>query len=490
MNKYRVLLLTLSMLTGVTMMTGCSNNKKENKLLDKDNPVTITIWHYYNGVQQTNFDEAIKEFNSTIGLEEGIIAEAYTKNSISELSESVISSLKNDAGAEDSPDIFATYAETAYLADKMDALVDLNQYFTEDELNQYIGEYIDEGDVSGDGTLKIFPTAKSTEVMMINLTDWEEFAKSYDVSTDDLMTWEGVAETAEKYYNYTDALTPDIENDGKAFFGRDSVANYMNIGSKQLGAEFVSKDENNNVVINVDETVVRRLWDNYYVPYVKGYYTAQGRYRSDDAKVGKIIALVCSTTGATYYPSEITLDDDYTYPIENVVLPVPNFEGTDPYIVQQGAGMSVVKSDEKTEYACSVFLKWFTEEERNIEFSVNSGYLPVKKSANDFSKISEVVENENLDINETIQNTLRIAIDEINSYTLYTTISFDKSTELRNYLGNFIQDTADEDYAEICERIESGEKREDVLEEYTNDTAFSNWFAQFKTGLEQTASES
>jgi multiple sugar transport system substrate-binding protein len=326
--------------------------------------------------------------------------------------------------------------------------------------------------------------------MMINLTDWEEFAKSYDVSTDDLMTWEGVAETAEKYYNYTDALTPDIENDGKAFFGRDSVANYMNIGSKQLGAEFVSKDENNNVVINVDETVVRRLWDNYYVPYVKGYYTAQGRYRSDDAKVGKIIALVCSTTGATYYPSEITLDDDYTYPIENVVLPVPNFEGTDPYIVQQGAGMSVVKSDEKTEYACSVFLKWFTEEERNIEFSVNSGYLPVKKSANDFSKISEVVENENLDINETIQNTLRIAIDEINSYTLYTTISFDKSTELRNYLGNFIQDTADEDYAEICERIESGEKREDVLEEYTNDTAFSNWFAQFKTGLEQTASES
>ena len=79
-----------------------------------------------------------------------------------------------------------------------------------------------------------------------------------------------------------------------------------------------------------------------------------------------------------YFPTEVTIDDDNTYPIEHMVLPVPNFEGTEPYIVQQGAGMSVLKSDEKSEYASSVFLKWFTEKERNINFSAESGYLPVR----------------------------------------------------------------------------------------------------------------
>ena len=37
-------------------------------------------------------------------------------------------------------------------------------------------------------------------------------------------------------YTSTDGLTPE-PNDGKAFFGRDALANYMIIGSRQLGKE-------------------------------------------------------------------------------------------------------------------------------------------------------------------------------------------------------------------------------------------------------------
>ena len=182
---------------------------------------------------------------------------------------------------------------------------------------------------------------------MLNQTDWQKFADATGVSYDDMTTWEGLAEVAEQYYNYTDSLTPDVENDGKAFFGRDSIANYMNIGAKQLGAAFSAPDADGTIKTNIDKTVIRRLWDNYYVPYVKGYYTAENRYRSDDAKIGSIIALICSTSGAIYYPTEVTINDEYTYPIENVVLPIPNFEGCDSCVVQQGAGMSVVKSSDK-----------------------------------------------------------------------------------------------------------------------------------------------
>ncbi|MDE5945706.1 MAG: extracellular solute-binding protein [Oscillospiraceae bacterium] len=482
MKKLKFLNLSLSFVLALVSFTGCSEKQGMDKLLDKDDPVTITIWHYYNGVQQTNFDKMVNEFNNTVGHEKGILVESYTKNSISELSDSIIASVKKDAGAEDPPDIFATYAETAYTIDKLGMIADLNPYLTEDEINEYIDEYIEEGKFFTDGSIKIFPTAKSTEIMMVNLTDWQKFADSEGVTFDNLKTLEGLVETAEKYYNYTDALTPDIKNDGKAFYGRDSLANYLSVGAKQLGVEFFSKGDG-DVIVNIDEDVMRKLWDNYYVPYVKGYYTAASRYRSDDAKIGSIITLICSTTGAVYYPEEVTINDDYSYPIENVILPVPNFEGCDPYIVQQGAGMSVIKSDEKTEYASSVFLKWFTEENRNIEFSINSGYLPVKKSANDFSKVSDINKSMEKPVDDTMMNAIKTAIDEINGYTLYTSIPFDKSSETRDYLASSMQDSATANYQEAMKRIADGENRDDVLKEYTDDNAFAEWFEEFKTGL-------
>lgn len=489
MKKCRKFSILLSLILSVATLSACGEKEGFDKILDKDDPVTITIWHYYNGVQQTSFDEMIKEFNNTVGLENGIIVEAHTKNNISELAKSVIASAKKEPGAEEIPNIFGTYAETAFTLDQMGMLADLSQYFTEDEINEYVDEYINEGKLSGDNSIKIFPTAKSTEVMMINLTDWQKFVDSAGVTFDDLKTLEGLAETAEKYYNYTDALTPDIENDGKAFYGRDSIANYLSIGAKQLGAEFFIKDENNNTVLNLDKQAVRRLWDNYYVPYVKGYYTAESRYRSDDAKIGSIIALVCSTTGSAYYPEEVTINDDYSYPIENAVLPVPQFEGCEPYIVQQGAGMSVIKSDEKSEYASSVFLKWFTEEERNIKFSINSGYLPVKKQANDFEKISAINDTAGKTINDTMMNTIKTAIDEINSCTLYTSMPFEKSTQTRDVLSDSMQNRASADYAEVSERIANGEKRDKVLEEYTGDENFESWFEEFSGNLSQIMNE-
>lgn len=474
------------LLTGVLMLmsfSGCSKQDDYEDLLDEKSPVTITIWHYYNGVQQTQFDEMVSEFNSTVGLEKGIIVEAISKNSINELADSVKASAAKEPGAEDMPDIFASYAETAYIIDEMGYVADLKKYFSEKELNAYIDEYIEEGSFDKGETLRIFPTAKSTEVMMLNQTDWQKFADAIGVSYDDMTTWEGLAEVAEQYYNYTDSLTPDVENDGKAFFGRDSIANYMNIGAKQLGAAFSAPDADGTIKTNIDKTVIRRLWDNYYVPYVKGYYTAENRYRSDDAKIGSIIALICSTSGAIYYPTEVTINDEYTYPIENVVLPVPNFEGCDSCVVQQGAGMSVVKSSDKKEYASCVFLKWFTDTERNIQFSINSGYLPVKEEANDLDRIRSVSTDTDVAIDDTMERTIATAIGEIRTCNLYTSPAFENSTELRDYIGDTMQETSEAACKEAWERIASGEDRETVLKEYTDDAAFETWYAAFEKGF-------
>ncbi len=478
MKTKRILSTAAAAVSIAAVLSGCSSAEKEDdRGLSKDSPITITVWHYYNGVQQTSLDEMVNEFNNTVGMEKGIIVQAYSKNSIGELASSVTAALKKEPGADEAPDIFLCYADNAYSVDKMGMVADISQYFTEEELAEYVDGYINEGRFD-EGTLKIFPTAKSTEIMMVNSTDWQKFADAEGVTYDDLKTWESLVEVSEKYYNYTDALTPDVPNDGKSFFGRDSVENYMLIGSKQLGSPLVSEGE--TVGGSIDKTVIKRLWDNYYVPFVKGYFAMEGRFRSDDAKTGEVIALVCSTTGATYYPDEVTLNDDTVYPIENVVLPIPNFEGTEPYAVQQGAGMSVIKSDEKTEYACTIFLKWFTEADRNIGFAVDSGYLPVKKAANSPEELDKVAADT---IDSTMHNALTTAMEEVNTYTLYAAKPFEKSEAFRSALKDYMESTTKDDYAAASARIAAGEDRDTVLAEYTGDAAFDKWFDGLTSAL-------
>ena len=214
--------------------------------------------------------------------------------------------------------------------------------------------YIEEGRIAADGSLRIFPTAKSTEIMMINKTDWDKFADATGASLEDLATMEGITAVAQAYYEWTDGLTPDIPGDGKAFYGRDAVANYFVIGMQQLGVE-IFQVENGEVAVNVPEEELYRLWENYYVPMVKGYFGAYGSFRSDDVKTGDILAYTGSTSSAMYFPDQVEADGG-SYTIDYIVRMAPVFEGGEHCAVQQGAGMVVSKSDEKHDYAAVEFL--------------------------------------------------------------------------------------------------------------------------------------
>ena len=57
---------------------------------------------------------------------------------------------------------------------------------------------------------------------MMNQTRLEEFLQANpEYHTGDMATWEGLARMAEGYYNWTDAMTPDVPFDGKPFIGMD-----------------------------------------------------------------------------------------------------------------------------------------------------------------------------------------------------------------------------------------------------------------------------
>ena len=459
-------------------ITGCG---KKNPL-DPGNPVSLTVWHYYNGSQKAAFDTLVEEFNDTVGKEEGIYVQSYSQGSVSDLETAVRESIEGKVGADAMPDIFSSYADTAYEVEQAGALANLSDYLDKEELEKYVDSYIEEGRIATDGSLRIFPTAKSTEIMMINKTDWEPFAAATGSSLEDLKTMEGVTATAQAYYEWTDGQTPDVPGDGKAFYGRDAVANYFIVGMQQLGVE-IFHVENGELTLNLPKEELHRLWDNYYVPMVKGYFGAYGSFRSDDVKTGELLAYTGSTSSAMYFPNQVELENE-SYAIEYIVMPAPVFEGGKPYAVQQGAGMVVSKSDEAHEYAAVEFLKWFTEAENNLQFGCVSGYLPVLKEASSAEKLDQVIAEKQLEVAPKTYNCLTTIFQEMKNVTLYTNKSFENGSAARKILEYNLADKAAADRAEVAAALTQGKSLEEASAPYVTEEAFEEWYNSFCNALQ------
>ena len=480
-----------AVLTGtmaLSLLTGCGAGQTANSevvKLDPNNPVSLTIWHYYNGAQQAAFDQLVQEFNASVGKEKGIYVEGYSQGSVSDLEKAVSDSVAEKVGAQSLPDVFSTYADTAYAVQQQGKLADLNQYFTADELADYVDAYIQEGHFYDDEALYLFPVAKSTEVMMLNATDWKTFADATGTGTEELKTVEGIVAVAQRYYEWTDGLTPDVPDDGKAVYGRDSISNYFIIGMKQMGVDIFDVADG-SVTLHPEKELIRRLWENYYVPYVKGYFTSMGKFRSDDVKTGEIIAYTGSTSSAMYFPDEVVLDTG-SKPIDYQVLPAPVMEGGEYYNVQQGAGMAVTKSDAAHEYAACEFLKWFTASENNLRFVCESAYFPVRKDANTVEALDKIVKDQEMNISSKTYDCLTSILNDFDSIKFYTTKCFSNGYAARKLLDYNLSDQAVADKAAIDEAVAAGTPRTEAAAPYVSEEAFDTWYEGFCQALESAA---
>ena len=439
----------------------------------------ITVWTYYNGDQLESFNKLVDQFNETTGREKGIRVESASQGSMSDLETNVMDAAQGKVGAAAMPNIFSAYADTAYALDQMGMLVDLSQYLTEDERAQYVQGYLDEGDFDGDGSMKIFPVAKSTELMFLNETDWEKFAQATGAAYDDLSTVEGLVATAGAYYDWTDAQTPEPD-DGKALFGRDAMANYMLVGARQLG-DTLFEVQDGKMTLNFDKDVARKLWDNYYVPFVKGWFAATGRFRSDDIKTGNVLAYVGSSSSATFFPAKVTNDANESHEISLKTLPAPQFEGGEAVAVQQGAGMVVTAAKEEEVEASVEFLKWFVRAENNIAFSVGAGYLPVTRKASDMQEILA----SGLTLDDNMQQTLAVAVDTVNGNRLYTPHAFAGGSSARKVLEYGLSDLAAADRETVVQRIAEGQSAAEAEAEFLTDEYFEAWYQDICAKLAQ-----
>ena len=178
--------LTLSLAAcGGSAVSGPKNTAPTNA-----KPVTITVWSYYNGDQLETFSKLVDEFNATVGKEQNITVEASSQGSVNDLETNVLAAAEGKVGAAEMPNIFSAYADTCYAVDQMGLVADLSGYLTDEEKAAFPESYLTEGDFDDSGTIKIFPVAKSTELLFLNDTDWQAFAAATGATYEDLSTVE------------------------------------------------------------------------------------------------------------------------------------------------------------------------------------------------------------------------------------------------------------------------------------------------------------
>ena len=86
-------------------MTGCGNSTKTAKTAS-ENPISLTVWTYYNGDQLETFNSLVEKFNITTGKEKGIQIESQSQGSVSDLEQNVMDAAQKKVGASEMPNIF------------------------------------------------------------------------------------------------------------------------------------------------------------------------------------------------------------------------------------------------------------------------------------------------------------------------------------------------------------------------------------------------
>ena len=377
-HKIKMLIILLLLL----FCAGCSDTN-----VSDSQPITIELWHVYGAQTDSPLNDLIEVFNNTVGKKEGIQVEVTMVSNNNNIHKDIIAAANNETGAPDLPDIFVAYPKTILAMPDDNILVDYRDYFTEEELSTFVQEFLDDGTVNGH--LVALPVAKSTELMFVNKTAFDRFSEATGAKLSDLCTWEGLYDTAYKYAQWTDSLTPDVANDSKAFFVHDFHFNYFQVGVESLGEDFFDGES------LAFGPAFEQIWLPYARAAISGAVWLKGGYATEPLRTGESIVSVASSASVLYFSNEVIYADNTSENIELIVMPCPIFENGEKIVMQRGAGMCVVKSTEEREQAAITFLKWLTEPECNTQFVISTGYMPVKQDAfSDYlpQKIDEITE--------------------------------------------------------------------------------------------------
>lgn len=308
----KIFLCFLALVILFSCMTGCSDDSK----LNPKEPVTLSMWHIYGEQTDSPLNQLVQEFNATVGEEKGIVIKVTNMMTTPDLKNELLVAKEGAPGAPSMPDLFSSRPDTV-LNLGAENLVDFKDYFSEEELSQYVQEFVKDGTI--DGHLAVFPVSRSTRALFINDSLFYRFAKDTGVSYEMLDTWEGFFEVAGKYYKWSG---------GKSFCAFDYLIQNVEYDMLASGHEPVYNDAD---WYDTSDPNLKASWMKFAVPLAQGHIVVSDKYANTQ--------------------------------------------------IMTGTGFSAYKTTEAKAEAAAIFLRWLTEGDRNLDFVVKSGYMPVHDSA-------------------------------------------------------------------------------------------------------------
>ncbi len=434
------ILLAVLMLTCIIgTLTSCGKNKvaadfvmPENGF-DTETPITITFYHSMGANLQAILETAIKDFNKlypnitikheSYGDYDGVRKQIQT--------EITVGGQPNIAYCY--PDHIALYNE-AGAVQTLDTLINDPTYgFTQEQLDDFIQGYYQEGNAFGDDKMYSLPISKSTEVLYYNKTFFDQH--DLDVPT----TWEEMADVCRRIREIDNKSIP---------LGYDSEANWFITMCEQYGSDYTSASGENFLFDNKTNRDFVKMFRDWYKNkwvttqelsggYTSALFTGESSSSTSDSKVPagtRSYMCIGSTGGATYQQPNIV---NGVPEFEVGIASIPQVNPEAPKVISQGPSICIFKKDNPQEVLATwLFAKFLTT---NIDFqagfSMTNGYAPVIKS---------VAENEiYADFLATASTVniqayaVQVALDQEEAY--YSSPAFNGSSVAREQVGYLMQ---------------------------------------------------
>ena len=315
-------------------LAGCGGSKT---LLSPKDPTMLSIWHVYGEQADSPMNRLLTEFNDTVGREKGILLNVTNMTNSAAIGGQLQDAKAGKPGALDLPDLFSAHpADASALG--IENLVDWNDWFTAEDMAAYVPGFVQDGII--DGRQVVFPVSKSTQLIFLNGSQYARFAADTGAQLSTLATWDGFFEMAGAYRQWSQ---------GKPFCALDYPLRLVELNALEQG-----------------DILISDLYSNTQV------------------MTGETLAGLGSSAAILYYNDFVTYPDNTTEPTDLLLAPLPHAAGTaTPLMPQAGVGLCAFKTTDQKAEAAAVFLRWLTEQQRNLEFAADTGYMPVSSAAFD-----------------------------------------------------------------------------------------------------------
>ena len=360
--KKRILSLLLSA-TLLLTLSACG----EDTLLNKREPVTVTFWHVYGEQSGSPMDVLVQEFNRTVGTDKGVRVQVTNLSSASMIG-GFLKEAQKGGDLQDMPDLFTCHISDATALGE-DNLVDWRDWFTEEELSDFVPGFLADG-TAEDGKLLLFPISKSTQLLMFNGSGFSRFSQATGANYDDLATWDGFYDTARKFSDWA----------GTPFCALDYPIRAVELCALERGSGNLYTE---NGWYDTNNAVFKECWMQFARALAQGHVVVSDLYSNTQVMTGEVLAGLGSSAAILYYNDTVTYRDGTREPMDLHVLPMPMSAGCDALMTQAGVGLGAYKTTEQKAEAAALFVRWLTEPERNLDFVAQTGYMPVRNGAFD-----------------------------------------------------------------------------------------------------------